>query len=290
MNKTITLVKEFFDQRTSTLTYVVYDENTRDAVVIDPVLDYDPEAGKVSFSSTREVIDFLQSLKLTPHFVLETHVHADHLSGSQVLKQSFPNLKIAIGRGIHAVQATFKEVFGFGSDFQSDGSQFELLLEDGQTVSAGSLNIKTLFTPGHTPACVSYLIGENLFVGDAIFMPDYGTGRCDFPGGDSAQLYDSIQRRIYALPGETVIYVGHDYQPNGRPLKFKASVAEQAESNIHLTKNTTRDEFVQFRSARDKGLSVPKLLFPSIQVNICAGKLPEADSQGRRFLKIPLSM
>lgn len=282
-------VKEFFDKNTWTLTYVVWDEKTNDAIVIDPVMDYDPAASKTSEESAKVVIEFLRSKQLNLHFILETHAHADHLSGSQIIKKDFPNAQIAIGEKITKVQEIFKGVFGLPEDFKTDGSQFDRLLKDGEEFSAGSIQIKTLFTPGHTPACASYYIDGNVFVGDALFMPDYGTGRCDFPAGSAVELYRSVHGRIYELPEDTKVYTGHDYMPNGRPLKFMATIAEEKKENIQLKSNTSLDEFVRFRTERDGTLAAPKLLLPSVQVNIDAGHLPGPAANGKRYLRIPIS-
>lgn len=282
-------VNEFFDKNTWTLTYVVWDEKTSDAIVIDPVMDYDSSASKTSEESARAVIDFLRSKQLRLHFILETHAHADHLSGSQIIKRAYPNAQIAIGEKITKVQEIFKNVFGLPEDFKTDGSQFDRLLKDGEEFSAGSIKIKTLFTPGHTPACASYYIGGNIFVGDALFMPDYGTGRCDFPAGSAADLYRSVHDRIYELPADTKIYTGHDYMPNGRLLKFMATIAEEKKDNVQLKAQTSLEEFVRFRTERDRTLAAPKLLLPSIQVNIDAGHLPQPAPNGKRYLRIPIS-
>lgn len=281
-------VKEFFDKSTWTLTYVVWDEETKDAVVIDPVMDYDPSASKISEESAKAVIEFLLSKQMKLHLILETHAHADHLSGSQIVKKAFPSAQIAIGEKITKVQEIFKDVFGLPNTFKVDGSQFDRLLKDGEEVSAGSIKVKTIFTPGHTPACASYYIDGNIFVGDALFMPDYGTGRCDFPAGSAVDLYRSVHGRIYELPEDTKVYTGHDYLPNGRPLRFMATIAEEKKENIQLAKRTTLDEFVRFRTERDRTLAAPKLLLPSVQVNIDAGNLPEPAANGKRYLRIPI--
>lgn len=285
----MTQIKEFFDKNTATLTYIVWDQNTKDALVIDPVLDYDPAASKTSHESANLVIDFLHSKTLKLHYILETHAHADHLSGAQVIKNKFPLAKIAIGEKITKVQEVFKDVFNLPEDFKTDGSQFDRLLKDGEELHAGSIRIKTLFTPGHTPACVSYLIGENIFVGDSLFMPDYGTGRCDFPAGSAVELYHSVHDRLYELPDTTKVYTGHDYMPDGRPLRFMATMAEEKNENVHIKKQTSLEEFVRFRTQRDQSLPVPKLLLPSVQVNIDAGHLPKPMKNGARMLRIPIS-
>lgn len=282
-------VKEFFDKATWTLTFVAFDEQTKDAIVIDPVMNYDPEASKVSNESASRVIEFAKALGLKIHYILETHAHADHLSGAQILKKEFPYAKVAIGERIRDVQKLFQGVFGFSDKFATDGSQFDQLLKDGEVVTAGSLKIKTLFTPGHTPACASYLLNEeSLFTGDALFMPDSGTGRCDFPAGSADSLYESISKRIYALPDHVRIYVGHDYMPDGRGLEFQSTVGEEKRKNIQLKAETTKDEFVTLRNQRDKNLAPPRLLLPSIQVNIDAGNLPRVADNGTRYLKIPI--
>lgn len=281
-------IKEFFDKNTWTLTYVLWDDDTKDAIVIDPVMDYDPASSKTSEESAKTVIEFLFAKQLKLHFILETHAHADHLSGSQIIKKHFPKAQIAIGEKITTVQEIFKGVFGLPEEFKTDGSQFDRLLKDGEVLSAGSIQIKTLFTPGHTPACASYYIDGNVFVGDALFMPDSGTGRCDFPSGSAIELYRSVHGRIYELPDETNVYTGHDYMPNGRPLKFMATITEEKKENIQLKSNTTLDEFVRFRTERDRTLTAPKLLLPSVQVNIAAGHLPEPEANGKRYLRIPI--
>lgn len=282
-------VQEFFDRNTWTLTYVVWDQKTNDAVVIDSVLDYDQASSKTSEESAQVLIQFLKDKKLNLHFILETHAHADHLSGSQVIQKQFPQARIAIGEKITTVQEIFKGIFNLPMDFKTDGSQFDRLLKDGEVFKAGTLEIKVIATPGHTPACVSYVIGENVFVGDALFMPDYGTGRCDFPAGSAQELYRSIHGRLYELPDTTKVYTGHDYLPNGRSLRFMATLAEEKRENIHLKYHTTEAEFVKFRTERDKTLGAPKLLLPSIQVNVDAGRLPQPEKDGKRYLKIPIS-
>jgi glyoxylase-like metal-dependent hydrolase (beta-lactamase superfamily II) len=282
-------IREFFDKKTWTLTYAVWDEKTRDAVVIDPVMDYDPASSKTSEDSAEEVIGFLRVQNLKLHYILETHAHADHLSGSQILKREYPEAKIAIGERITAVQEVFKGVFGLPENFKTDGSQFDRLLKDGEEFEAGTLKIKTIFTPGHTPACASYYIDGNVFVGDALFMPDYGTGRCDFPSGSAEALYHSVHDRLYELPDDTKVYTGHDYLPNGRPLKFMSTIAEEKAGNIQLKAETALKDFIRFRTERDRKLAAPNLLLPSVQVNIDAGRLPEPSINGKRYLRIPVS-
>lgn len=281
-------VKTFYDPRTSTLTYVVYDPDTRDAAVLDPVLDFDAAAGSTWTESAEKVIQFLNENQLELHWALETHAHADHLSGSPVLKEACPAVQVAIGSRITAVQETFKSIFNLPEEFETDGSQFDRLLGDGEVLEAGSLRFETMFTPGHTPACASYKIGDALFTGDALFMPDSGTGRCDFPGGSARDLYHSVQRRIYAQPDETRIFVGHDYQPGGRELCYQTTVAAEKEGNVALRAGTSEAEFIRFREQRDATLAAPKLLFHSVQVNVDAGRLPRPEGE-YAYLKIPLN-
>lgn len=283
-------IETFYDPRTYTLTYVVYDPETRDAVVIDPVLDYEPVGSKVFTASVDAVIDFIRGKGLTLHAILETHAHADHLSGSQRLKVAFPDAQVAIGARITEVQTIFKSVFDLPEDFPTDGRQFDRLLADGETLEAGTVSVEVFNTPGHTPACVSYLIEDALFTGDALFMPDQGTGRCDFPGGSAADMYRSIVGTIYGMPDETRIFVGHDYQPGGRELAYESTVAEQKATNVQLPADRTEKAFVEARQARDATLAAPKLLFQSVQVNIDAGVLPQPAKNQKRYLKIPVNV
>lgn len=282
-------IEPFFDPATWTLTYVVFDPATRDAVVIDPVLDFDPASGKTETTSVEKVERFLRARELKLHLVLETHAHADHLSGAQYLTRRF-GAPTAIGERVKEVQATFKPIFGMDAAFPTDGSQFDRLLKDGERVSAGSLDLQVIATPGHTPACSSYLFGDAVFTGDALFMDDYGTGRCDFPKGDPAVLYRSVHDRLYRLPDATRVYVGHDYQPGGRELRFETTIGSAKANNLQIKDATAEAEFVKFRSERDKTLSAPRLLFPSVQVNINAGRLPRADAEGRRWLQMPINL
>jgi glyoxylase-like metal-dependent hydrolase (beta-lactamase superfamily II) len=282
-------IETFFDPVTSTLSYLVYDRISRDAVVIDPVLDYEPESGRVTTVFVDKVAARIRGAELTRHYVLETHAHADHLSGSQQLKRLF-GAKVAIHERICEVQATFKKLLGLPSTFPTDGSQFDRLLSDGEILRAGSLAIEVIATPGHTPACVTYRIADTIFTGDALFIEDSGTGRCDFPAGSADALYRSVHDRLYALPAETRVFVGHDYQPGGRDLIYATTIGRERNANIQLRAATTHDEYVAFRRARDRTLASPRLLWPSLQVNIDAGRLPEADEHGRRYLKIPIRM
>jgi len=282
-------IRAFFDERTSTLTYVVWDPTTQDAVVIDPVLDYDAASSTTWTESVDRVVGLLNDRQLKLHYVLETHAHADHLSGSQLLKQACPNVKVAIGRRITLVQEMFKKIFNLPADFPADGRQFDVLLDEDRVLTAGSLGIRTMFTPGHTPACTTHKIGEALFTGDALFMPDSGSGRCDFPGGSATNLYRSVTQRIYVQPDATQIFVGHDYQPGGRELRYETTVGEQKQHNVALSGSTTEEQFVEFRQRRDAQLAAPKLLFHSVQVNVDAGRLP-APQGDTRYLKIPLNV
>ncbi|MFO0586646.1 MAG: MBL fold metallo-hydrolase [Polyangiaceae bacterium] len=282
------IVKDLFDPATFTLTYVVYDPSTRDAVVIDPVLDFDPLASQTSTTSAEAVASFVEAEKLRVHYVLETHAHADHLSASQFLKRRFDS-RVAIGARIIEVQKVFKDLFDL-PELKTDGSQFDKLLEDGEVLKAGSLDIKVIGTPGHTPACVTFQIEDALFTGDALFIEDYGTGRCDFPRGSAADLYTSIHEKLYAFSDETRVFVGHDYMPGGRRVRAVTTIGESKKANIQLRANTTKEEYVKFRTERDAKLEPPRLLFPSVQVNVDAGRLPTIHANGRRYLSIPFNL
>ncbi len=285
-----TKIQPFFDERTYTLTYVVYDDETKDAVVIDPVLDYEPGASAVWTESADQAIDFVKDNDLNLHYVLETHAHADHLSGARRIQDQFPEAKIAIGSRITEVQKLFSKVFNLPDDFPTDGEQFDLLLDDEEVITAGSLEVRTMFTPGHTPACATYVIDDAAFTGDALFMPDFGTGRCDFPGGSSDDLYESVTERIYSLPDDYRTFVGHDYQPGGREVDYQATIAEQKEKNVILPANRPKEEFVAQRDGRDSTLSAPRLLLQSLQVNIDAGNLPEPENNEKAYLRIPVNV
>lgn len=281
-------IQSFFDNRTFTVSYVVYDEATRDAVLIDPVLDYDPAASRTWTQSLDAVLQFLDENELTLHYILETHAHADHLSGAQEIKAKHPQAKLAIGARITEVQKVFKRVFDLPEDFATDGSQFDELLHEGETVHAGSLRFEVIYTPGHTPACATYRIDDAIFTGDAIFMPDMGTGRCDFPGGSAADLYDSIQK-LYALPDETRVFVGHDYAPGGRSFAWETTIGAQKSNNVQLPAGASRDQFVTWRAKRDATLDAPKLLFQSVQVNVDGGRMPTPHDNQIRYLRIPIN-
>jgi glyoxylase-like metal-dependent hydrolase (beta-lactamase superfamily II) len=281
-------IKPFYDPTTFTLTYVVHDTDSRDAVVIDPVLDYDPLSSSVETHSVTPVLDYVAHEGLKVYWVLETHAHADHLSASQLLKTKL-GARVAIGARITEVQRTFKDIFDLGEDFRTDGSQFDCLLADGDTLQAGTLTVTTIATPGHTPACVTYQIEDALFTGDALFIEDYGTGRCDFPRGSADDLYTSIHETLYALPDSTRVFVGHDYRPLGRQLRCETTIGASKAGNVQLDIETRREEFVDRRGKRDARLEPPRLLYPSVQVNIDAGRLPKAHANGRRYLVMPLS-
>ncbi len=283
------IIKPFFDPQTFTLTYLVYDANTRDAIVIDPVLDYDAGGSQTSTTSVEKLAKVIESEALKLHCVLETHAHADHLSGSQFLRSRF-GAQVAIGARITEVQDTFKALFDLPQEFPTDGSQFDRLLKDREILRAGTLSIEVIATPGHTPACVSYRIEDAVFTGDALFTEDYGVGRCDFPRGSASDLYRSVHARLYALPDATRVLVGHDYQPGGRPMRFETTIGRSKEENIQLRQSTSEETFVRFRKERDATLSAPKLLFPSVQINVNAGRLPRPHENGRRYLSIPINL
>jgi glyoxylase-like metal-dependent hydrolase (beta-lactamase superfamily II) len=283
-------LETLYDPHTFTLTYVAFDPTSKDAVVIDPVLDYDPVASQTSSISAEKLAAFVDAKGLKLHYILETHAHADHLSASAWLKARYPHAKVAIGERITDVQKTFGPVFDMSAAFRTDGSQFDKLLADGETIEAGTLRVKSIATPGHTPACVTFQIDDALFTGDALFMEDYGTGRCDFPKGSADDLYTSVHEKLYAFPDATRVFVGHDYQPNGRDLKWETSIGASKERNVQLRQSTSRDEFVKARNTRDATLKAPRLLYPSVQVNIDAGRLPEEAQNGIRYLRVPLNL
>ncbi|WP_428265819.1 MBL fold metallo-hydrolase [Haliangium sp.] len=280
-------VKAFFDEPTFTLTYVVYDPESRDAVVIDPVLDFDPLTWRTSTASAEAVIEFVRAHQLDVKWILDTHAHADHLTGMDALKHRL-EAPTAIGERITLVQETFKQIYHLG-DVPTDGRQFDALLGDGEVLPAGSFAVKALHTPGHTPACMSYLIGDMVFTGDALFMPDYGTGRCDFPRGDAEALYDSVTTKLYTLPAPTRVFVGHDYLPGGRELAYETTIGDSLEHNVQLRAGTTKADFVAFRHTRDSSLAPPKLILQSLQVNIVAGRLPSPEDNGVSYFKIPIN-
>ncbi|GMU45117.1 MAG: MBL fold metallo-hydrolase [Xanthomonadales bacterium] len=280
-------VTPFFHAQSSTWTYLVRDPATRVAAIVDPCLDFDPKAGRTGTRSAAAVLAALESDGLELAWILETHAHADHLSAGRWLKSQRPQARLAIGQGIREVQRTFKPVYNLGAEFATDGRQFDHLFADGEEFAIGDLPARVIATPGHTNDSVSYLIGDALFVGDTLFMPDGGSARCDFPGGSAARLYQSIQR-LYALPDSTRVYVCHDYGPGGREVRCETSIGAQKAGNIHLRADIPQAEFVRIREARDATLDMPALILPAIQVNIRAGELPEPESNGVRYLKLPL--
>lgn len=282
-------IHHFFDPDTFTLTYLVTDEKTQDTVIIDPVLDFDPPSGQVTDTSITKVIQYIKQEKLNVKAILETHAHADHLSSSQILKQHFPDAILGIGEKITVVQDVFKKHFNI-EYLKTNGSQFDYLFKDFEEINLGSLKMKAIPTPGHTPACMSYLFGDAIFTGDALFMPDYGTGRCDFPRGSAKELYHSVSKNLYSLPDDTRVFVGHDYSPNGREMRYETTIKESKKANIQLKDITSEEEFVHFRETRDKTLKAPRLLLPSIQVNSDAGHLPPREENGSSYLKLPLNV
>ncbi|MHB8425750.1 MAG: MBL fold metallo-hydrolase [Gammaproteobacteria bacterium] len=279
--------RTFFHEPTSTFSYVVADTAARRAAVIDPVLDYNAAAGHTATASVQAMVTHVRESNFSLEWVLETHAHADHLSAAQFIRRELGG-KIALGEGICTVQRHFKSLYNLEAGFIPDGRQFDHLFRDGETFHIGKLDARVMATPGHTSDSVTYVIGEAAFVGDTLFMPDSGTARCDFPGGDAGALYDSI-RRILSLPEATRLCVCHDYAPGGREHQNETTVAEQKRANIHVHDGVSREEFMKLRTARDKTLSVPALLLPSIQVNIRAGALPECEGNGIAYLKIPLN-
>ncbi|QYX51803.1 MBL fold metallo-hydrolase [Pseudomonas sp. S07E 245] len=284
-------VESLFDEATSTISYLVMDRQTLKCALIDSVLDYDPKSGRTSHSSADKLIARVEALGASVQWILETHVHADHLSAADYLKAKLGG-QVAIGSHITQVQKTFAALFNAEPGFARDGSQFDVLLEDEYVLMIGNLRARALHTPGHTPACMSYVVedaGEKaVFVGDTLFMPDYGTARCDFPGADARTLYRSI-RRLLAFPDHSQLFMCHDYLPEGRALRFVTTVAEQRASNIHIRQGISEDEFVAMREARDATLDMPVLILPAVQVNMRSGQLPEPESNGVRYLKIPLN-
>ena len=276
-----------FDPTTWTVTYVVYEKVGSICAVIDSVLDYDPKSGRTSHRSADKVIDFVQTNKLKVEWILETHAHADHLSAASYLKQQLGG-KTAIGDHISGVQKAFKGIFNMEASFKQDGSQFDHLFAEGEAIEVGTLRGHTMFVPGHTPACVAYQFGDAVFVGDTMFMPDVGTARCDFPGGDAKTLYAST-RKILSLPPETRLFMCHDYPPNNRPVNFQTTVAEQRSKNIHVHDGISEAQFVEMRTKRDATLDMPVLILPAVQINIRAGEFPPKEDNGIAYVKIPLN-
>ena len=280
-------VKGFFDPATNTISYVVKDPDSNACAIVDSVMDIDYAAGRITYDHADELIAHVRNTGLTLEWLIETHVHADHLSAAPYIQRQLGG-KIGIGRNITVVQDTFGKVFNEGTEFQRDGSQFDRLFDDGDTYQVGTMKCVTMHTPGHTPACMTHVMGDAAFVGDTLFMPDGGSARADFPGGDAGQLYDSIQK-VLSLPDETRLFMCHDYGPNGREIRWETTVGDEKAHNIHVGGGKTREEFVAMRTARDKTLAMPKLIIPSLQVNMRGGDLPPPDEDGKRYLKVPIN-
>lgn len=282
-------IEPFFDPATFTYSYVVSDSQTRQCAVIDSVLDYDPASGRTSHATAQRLVDYVREQDLKVQWLLETHVHADHLSAAPYLRQQLGG-QLAIGDRITVVQDTFGKLFNAGTGFATDGRQFDHLFHDGDTFQVGNIQARAIHTPGHTPACMTYVIGDAAFVGDTLFMPDYGTARCDFPGGDARTLYQSIQK-LFALPGDTRVFMCHDYKAPGREkFLYETTIAAEREHNVHVHAGISEDQFVVMRTARDATLGMPTLILPSVQINMRGGELPEPESNGTRYLKIPLDV
>ena len=281
-------VKAFFDAATNTISYVVRDPASKACAVVDSVMDLDYAAGRITFSSADEIIDYVRANGLKVEWLIETHAHADHLSAAPYIQQKVGG-KIGIGEHIVTVQEVFGKVFNEGTEFQRDGSQFDRLFKEGDSYQIGSMTARIMHTPGHTPACTTHVVGDAAFVGDTLFMPDGGSARADFPGGDARTLYRSMRRILEELPPATRLFMCHDYGPGGREIKWETTVAEERAHNIHVRDGISEDDFVAMREARDKTLRMPTLIVPSLQVNIRAGHLPEPDNSGKRFLKVPIN-
>jgi glyoxylase-like metal-dependent hydrolase (beta-lactamase superfamily II) len=280
-------IKGFFDEETSTISYVVYDMTSKKCAVIDSVLDFDFSSGTIDYHNAEKIISFIEKMKLDLEWLIETHVHADHLSASPYIQKKLGG-KIGISEKISDIQNIFGKTFNAGTEFQRDGSQFDRLFKDNDEYKIGSIKCKVINTPGHTPACTAHVIGNSIFVGDTLFMPDLGSARADFPGGDARELYRSIQK-ILSYPEDTLIFVCHDYPPSSRKVEWVTTVGEQKKKNIHVKTSIGEDEFVKVREARDKTLNMPKLIIPSIQVNMRAGNLPPAEDSGDVFIKVPIN-
>jgi glyoxylase-like metal-dependent hydrolase (beta-lactamase superfamily II) len=279
-------VQHFFDEATSTLTYVVHDETDRLGIVIDPIRDFDAHSGRTSWASAERVARYVDERRLRIPYVIDTHAHADHLTGLPFFARRY-QARTVTGAHVGDVQEAFKRIYNLPGDFPTDGRQFDVLMDEGDQLEVGALRVRAMHTPGHTPAHMSWRVDDAIFVGDTLFMPDYGTARCDFPGGSAEILYASIQR-LYALPDETRLFMCHDYRPGARPLRFETTVGEQKASNVQLDAATSKAAFVTLRNRRDAELPMPALILPSLQVNIRAGELPEPESNGVSYLKIPL--
>ncbi|MEK9860239.1 MAG: MBL fold metallo-hydrolase [Alphaproteobacteria bacterium] len=285
--KNIPEIKAYFDTPTNTVSYLVTDPATKKCAVVDTVLNFDYPSGTISYAQADEIIGDITDQGLTLDWLIETHVHADHLSAAPYIQEKLGG-KIMISKEITVVQNIFGKVFNAGTEFERDGSQFDVLLSDGDTYQVGSIDAKVLHTPGHTPACMAHVIGDAVFVGDTLFMPDGGSARADFPGGDARTLYQSIQK-IFTLPDDTRMFICHDYMPGGRDVKWETTVGEQKRDNIHVGKGNSEEDFVAMREARDATLGMPTLIMPSIQVNMRAGHMPQAEDNGSTYLKVPVS-
>ncbi len=280
-------VTAFFEEDSNTISYVVKDPSSNACAIVDSVMDIDYAAGRISHEHADEIIAYVRDKGLTVEWLIETHVHADHLSAAPYIQEQVGG-KIGIGHNITVVQDVFGKIFNEGTEFQRDGSQFDRLLENGDTYMIGGMQAVAIYTPGHTPACMTHVIGDAAFVGDTLFMPDGGSARADFPGGDAGTLYDSIQK-VLALPDEMRLFMCHDYAPNGRDILWETTVAEQKAHNIHVGGGKSREDFIKFRTERDATLAMPRLIIPSLQVNMRAGDMPPADKDGRTFLKVPVN-
>ncbi|MDB2372235.1 MBL fold metallo-hydrolase [Amylibacter sp.] len=279
-------VNAYFDEATNTISYLVKDPSSNHCAIIDSVMDMDYAAGRITYESADKLINEIQSRELKLDWIIETHVHADHLSAAPYIQQQLGG-KIGVGEKIMVIQETFGKIFNEGTEFQRDGSQFDALFKDGDTYMIGNMQAFAMFTPGHTPACMVHIIGDAAFAGDTLFMPDGGSARADFPGGDAGELYDSIQK-VLSLPDETRLFMCHDYGPNGRSIQWETTVLDQKTNNIHVGKNKTRDDFIKFRTERDAQLAMPKLIIPALQVNMRAGEVP-TDDHGNKVLKVPVN-
>jgi glyoxylase-like metal-dependent hydrolase (beta-lactamase superfamily II) len=279
-------VNAYFDEATNTISYLVKDPSSNHCAIIDSVMDMDYAAGRITYENADKLINEIQSRELKLDWIIETHVHADHLSAAPYIQQQLGG-KIGVGEKIMVIQETFGKIFNEGTEFQRDGSQFDALFKDGDTYMIGNMQAFAMFTPGHTPACMVHIIGDAAFAGDTLFMPDGGSARADFPGGDAGELYDSIQK-VLSLPDETRLFMCHDYGPNGRSIQWETTVLDQKTNNIHVGKNKTRDDFIKFRTERDAQLAMPKLIIPALQVNMRAGEVP-TDDHGNKVLKVPVN-
>jgi len=281
-------IENFFDLETWTFTYVVSSDSSSSCIVIDPVLNYDPKSGRTKTQSAEKVIAFIKSRGLKLEWILETHAHADHFTAAMFIKDTLGG-KIAIGEQVTKVQSVFKGIFNLGDEFNANGSHFDYLLKDEENIAFGDLNFKAIFVPGHTPACMAYQVEDSIFVGDTLFMPDVGTARCDFPGGDAQTLFQSI-KKLLSFPSDTKLYMCHDYPPGERLVRYQTTVKEQNDSNIHVHQGVNEKEFIQMRTKRDQTLEMPVLILPAIQVNIRAGQMPPREDNGISYLKIPINL